>query len=156
LWQGIGAYLSEYPETKYLFGGVSISNNYPDKTKQLLVYYFNKWFGTEKIIVQSKFKFEIPENAISEFELIFTGKNYKEDYRTLKMLLKQFGFSIPTLYKHYSELCDDGGTKFLDFGTDTDFENCIDGFILVEIDKIKSEKKERYINCHMKKEAMLV
>ena len=71
----------------------------------------------------------------------------------LKNMMKPYGFSIPVLYKHYSELCEDGGVKFLDFGVDKDFENCIDGLILVDIKKIKEEKRERYINCFAKQYA---
>ena len=80
-------------------------------------------------------------------ESIFSGNNMKEDYKILKNMLKPYGFTIPVLYKHYSELCYDGGVKFLDFGVDPAFENCIDGLILVNIDLIKEEKRERYINA---------
>jgi hypothetical protein len=72
--------------------------------------------------------------------------NYKSDIKKLKMILKQYGYSIPALYKQYTELCDDGGVEFMDFGIDESFEKCIDGLILVDINSIKAEKKERYIS----------
>jgi hypothetical protein len=34
----------------------------------------------------------------------------------------------------------------MDFGIDVDFNNCIDGYILVEIGKIKEAKRLRYIH----------
>jgi hypothetical protein len=33
----------------------------------------------------------------------------------------------------------------MDFGVDADFNNCIDGYILVDIRKIKESKRQRYI-----------
>jgi hypothetical protein len=147
LWQGIGAYLTANPEVKYMFGPVSISNSYPEQAKKMIVYFYNKWFGSVNVLAESKNRFKIPEKEINEFQDVFASSDYKSDYRILKGVLKPIGFSVPILYKHYSELCDSNGVKFLDFGVDKDFENCIDGLILVEVDKIKQEKKDRYINC---------
>ena len=153
LWQGIGAFLAHNEEIKFMFGGVSISNNYPESTKRMLVYFFNKWFGSEEILAESKNKFMMPEKSTEVYSEQFCSEEYKHDYKMLKNMMKPYGFSIPVLYKHYSELCEDGGVKFLDFGVDKDFENCIDGLILVDIKKIKEEKRERYINCFAKQYA---
>ncbi len=146
LWQGIGAYIAHNPETKFMFGGVSISNNYPESAKRMIVYYFLKWFGSEQYLAEAKNKYRLSDAVISKYDEIFIGANYKEDYRTLKNMLKPSGYSVPILYKHYSELCDDNGVRFLDFGVDPDFENCIDGLILVDINKIRDDKRERYID----------
>lgn len=153
LWQGIGAFLAHNEEIKFLFGGVSISNNYPESTKRMLVYFFNKWFGSNEILAESKNKFIIPQKSAEVYSEQFPGIEYKDEYKMLKNMMKPYGFSIPVLYKHYSELCDEGGVKFLDFGIDADFENCMDGLILIDIQKIKKEKKDRYINCFAKQYA---
>ncbi len=148
LWQGIGAFLVHHENVKYMFGGVSISNNYPESAKKMIVYYFKKWFGNENLLASAFSPFNIPETSKFEYDQIFTGNDYKEDYRILKTMLKPYGFSVPILYKHYSELCYEGGVKFLDFAVDESFENCIDGLILVDVDLIKNEKRERFISCH--------
>jgi putative hemolysin len=46
LWLGIGALLAENDSYKYLFGGVSISNGYPEYAKELIIYYYKKWYGS--------------------------------------------------------------------------------------------------------------
>lgn len=145
LWYGIGAYLARYTEIKYLFGGVSLSNSYPEEAKNLIVYFYKKWFGSDEKLVTAKNKFVFSEKDQKELYEFFTGTNYKKELLLLKNRLKVYGFAIPTLFKQYSELCEEGGTIFLDFGIDRDFQNCIDGFILIDIDKIKYSKKERYI-----------
>jgi hypothetical protein len=55
------------------------------------------------------------------------------------------GIAVPTLYKQYSELCEEGGVNFQGFNVDPDFSNCVDGLIVVEIDKVKDKQKSRYM-----------
>ena len=45
LWYGIGAYLREQPDIKYLFGPVSISNAYPQQAKELIISFYQQQFG---------------------------------------------------------------------------------------------------------------
>jgi hypothetical protein len=39
----------------------------------------------------------------------------------------------------------DNGCHFIDFNVDPAFNQCIDGLIMVEIDKITPKKRQRYI-----------
>jgi hypothetical protein len=127
-----------------MFGGVTLSNSYNEEAKNLIIYFFNKWFGFEGL-AESRHKYIIPPVYLRELQALFENTTYKEGLIILKKKLRFLGFSIPTLYKQYPELCEPGGVKFLDFGVDPDFNNCIDGLILIELDKIKDSKKERYI-----------
>lgn len=145
LWQGLGAYIKSNSEIRYLFGGVSLSNSYSEEAKNLIVYFYRKWFSSPVIYSSAKAKFEITLKAERELKLIFNSDDYISELRILKNRLKLLGFSIPTLYKQYSDLCEPGGVVFLDFGVDKDFQNCIDALILVDISMIKKSKKERYL-----------
>ncbi len=144
LWQGIGAYIKNYPDTKYLFGAVSLSNSYPQIAKEMIVYFYSKYFNSNDSLVRSKTPFELSKSSKDEFDNIFIG-DYRDDLKVLKEHLLQLNLTIPPLFKHYSELCEDDGVKFLDFNVDRDFNNCIDGFIIVNIEKIRDIKKKRYI-----------
>ncbi len=146
LWFGIGAYLKEHTNIKYMFGPVSLSASYPKMARELIVYFYSKYFGEDDLIVTSKNRFILTKQEQSECGNILNSGNYIDDFRILKKHLSHMGITIPTLYKQYSELCDNRGVRFLDFGVDPDFENCIDGFILVEVNKIKEIKRNRYIN----------
>lgn len=145
LWFGIGSYLKSNPNIKYMFGPVSISAAYPKIARDLIIFFYSKYFGDSSQMVISKNRYIFSSSEKEELEKIFCGGSYLEDFKILKQNLSHLNLSIPTLYKQYSELCDDNGVRFLDFGIDPDFENCIDGFILVEVDKIKEQKKKRYI-----------
>lgn len=148
LWQGIGAYLSHNPQIKYMMGPVSISGSFPKHAQEALVYFYNLYFGSDTTSVRAKSPFRLSDFVTDDFERLFSGNDYNEDFRRLKDYLKSFDVSVPTLYKQYSELCEEGGVQFLDFGIDTDFNNCIDGYILVDIRKIKESKKQRYMRSH--------
>jgi hypothetical protein len=145
LWQGLGAYINSNSGIRYLFGGVSLSNSYSEEAKNLIVYFYRKWFSSPVIYSNAKSKFEISRKADQELKLIFNSDDYVSELRILKNRLKLLGYSIPTLYKQYSDLCEPGGVVFLDFGVDKDFQNCIDALILVDISMIKQSKKERYL-----------
>lgn len=145
LWYGIGAYLKQYPEIRYLFGPVSMSNSMPKAAKDLMVYFYKLHFQTHQDIAQHKQPYQIPNDILSTLKTEFSGESYKDDFVKLKSMLANMGTNIPTLYKQYSELCDDGGVEFLDFGVDPDFADCIDGLVLVDITKLKEGKKKRYL-----------
>lgn len=148
LWQGIGAFIYKHPEIKYLFGGVSISNNYSGPALEMIVYYFTKWYGNFSNNLIPKNEYVLSEKSKEIYKNEFNGSNHIEDFKILKNMLKPLGFSVPTLYKQYTDLCYKGGAQFLGFSVDNSFEKCVDGFILVDVNKITKEKRSRYISVH--------
>lgn len=145
LWYGIGAYLKANPNIKYMFGPVSISATFPAITKDMLVFYYTHYYLSKEKLVEARNPF-LYSNYIFDVKEFFSLDDKKKDLKYLKTALANIGVSIPTLYKQYSELTeDDNGVKFLDFNVDKKFGGCIDGLILVEIDKIKDSVKKRYM-----------
>jgi putative hemolysin len=145
LWQGIGAYLRSNPDIRYMFGCVSISASYSEDAMALLVYFYTNYFGAETKSVKHRDSYILHESKKRKYDELFFKNDYAKDLITLKRELGLMGYVIPTLFKQYSELCDDRGVEFIDFGVDKGFGNCVDGFILVDIDKLKPQKKGRYL-----------
>ncbi|KLE04375.1 acyltransferase [Aliarcobacter butzleri L353] len=144
LWYGIGAYVKANPNIKYMFGPVSISGAFPAIAKDMLVFYYNYYYSSEKNLVEARTPFSYSSH-IHDIKEFFTLEDKKRDFKSLKIALSNIGVNVPTLYKQYSELTLDDGVKFLDFNVDKNFADCIDSFILVEIDKIKDSMKQRYM-----------
>ncbi|MFW2565500.1 GNAT family N-acyltransferase [Aliarcobacter butzleri] len=144
LWYGIGAYVKANPNIKYMFGPVSISGAFPAIAKDMLVFYYNYYYSSEKNLVEARTPFSYSSH-IHDIKEFFTLEDKKRDFKSLKIALSNIGVNVPTLYKQYSELTLDDGVKFLDFNVDKNFGDCIDSFILVEIDKIKDSIKQRYM-----------
>ena len=144
LWFGIGAYLKNNPNIKYMFGPVSMSASFPSVAKDMMVFYYNHYYGLTADLVEPKVPYSYSNN-LSEIKDIFDLNDKKKDFKFLKSTLANIGVTIPTLYKQYSEIALDDGVKFLGFNVDNDFGDCVDGFILVEVEKIKDSAKQRYI-----------
>ena len=145
LWYGIGAYLREQPEIKYLFGPVSISNSYPQHAKELIISFYQQQFGADMPQTKARTPFIISEES-RQFAATEFNADYSTSFKILNSELKKLGVKVPTLYKQYVELCVDKGCHFIDFNVDPDFNNCIDSLIMVEIDKIAPKKRQRYID----------
>lgn len=144
LWYGIGAYLHDHPEVKYLFGPVSISNAYPQLAKEVIISFYQQQFGSDLPLAEARTPFIISEKCRQFAEAEFNG-DYKASFKILTSELKKLGLKIPMLYKQYVELCTDKGCHFIDFNIDAQFNNCIDSLIMVELDKITEKKRQRYI-----------
>jgi putative hemolysin len=143
IWKGIGKYILMKENVRFLFGVVSLSNTFPNDAKKMIVYFYDKWYGDD-YGVKSKNPYILSIKDRDELSKILYEDDIKKDYLILKKYLKGFGVAIPTLYKNYSELCEREGIKFLAYGVDEDFGNCIDSFIMLDLNYMKEEKKERY------------
>ncbi len=144
LWLGIGAYLSKNPHIKYLFGPVTLSGAYPKIAHNMIISFFKKHFSPPKSLVKAKDPFIMSKEECEEVKILCDYSDYKQDFRCLKSKLPAGSF-VPTLYKQYAELCEEGGIYFADFNIDREFEDCIDSFIVVDISKMKQSKKDRYM-----------
>lgn len=144
LWYGIGAYLREQPQIKYLFGPVSISNAYPQQAKEVIIAFYQQQFGSQSNLARARSPFVISakNKAFAKAEF---SQEYKNSYKILTRELKKLGVKVPILYKQYVELCVEKGCCFIDFNIDPEFNDCIDGLILLELDKITPKKRQRYI-----------
>lgn len=145
LWSGLGAYLRRHPDIRYLYGPVSISGSYPPAAKDILVYFFTLYFGSDNGEANARLPYRIEDARKAELSTQFSGTDYKEDFKHLKSSLRHAGCSVPTLYKQYSELCEAGGVSFIDFNIDPDFANCVDGLVVVDLSKLLEAKRQRYI-----------
>ena len=150
LWLGIGAYLRAHPEVRYLFGPVSISAELPIAAREQLVAYYGQHFGADGALPQSGDSAAPPARARHPFRFLadapcYRGLDADESFKLLRANLDALGAKVPVLYKQYTELCEPGGARFLAFGVDPDFQNCVDGLIEVDLQRIKPKKFQRYI-----------
>ncbi len=144
LWQGIATLFQEYPEVKYLYGAVSISDSYSDIAKEMIIFYYKKWYSGYEHMAKPFERFSISHKKLEELDSTFTGRDHIEDFHILKQSLKNLGHSIPVLFRKYTELCDFGGVKFIDFSVDADFNNSVDGFIVIDLSKLRLLIRDRY------------
>lgn len=146
LWMGIGAFLAKHPEYRYLFGPVTLSGHYPKAAIDLISGFFLHYFPDKKKVASAK----TPYISAAKVDALFKDLSYPEGLVLLKAQLANLNVSLPTLYKQYAEICDGDGVSFSAFNIDPDFQNCIDGLVIVDIAKLKARKKARYMpNVHV-------
>nr|WP_320126533.1 GNAT family N-acyltransferase [uncultured Shewanella sp.] len=149
LWFGIGAYLAKHPEYRYLFGPVSISNQLPGSAREMLVHFYSREFAPAQQMAVSMSPFGLSKSQKAKLDDLYFSEDYQSNFKQLKQVLASMGAAVPTLYKQYGELCKADGVKFLAFGIDADFGDCIDGLVLVDTHKLKGKKYQRYIGAHL-------
>jgi len=145
LWYGIAAFLLRNPHYRYLLGAVSISNTFSRPAKDLIVGYYQRYYAdNNKLSVASKRPYTMDDNACQRINYLFHEKTTKEAFVILKAQLRHLGYSVPALYKQYADLTKPGGTRFLGFNIDPDFNDCVDGLVVVDIHEMSTLKRKRY------------
>ncbi|MBA3581623.1 MAG: GNAT family N-acetyltransferase [Gammaproteobacteria bacterium] len=145
LWFGLGAYVRNHPEVRYLFGPVSLSDHYPVLAKDMLIHYYQHYYGAQEVYAKPRLPYVIQAANENRMQSLFKGDDVEADFVTLKEQLMHINVRIPTLYKQYTELTEPGGSQFLAFNVDPNFGFCIDGLVLVDVMSIRDKKRKRYI-----------
>ena len=143
LWDGLGALTVVYPQIEHLFGKVTMYPNYGVECRDILLGFLHKYFhDPQKLVWPLQ---ELPSNARSEeIQKLFTGKNFKEDYKILNQTTRSLGQNIPPLVNAYMSL----SPTMKVFGTavNHEFGEVEETGIFFKISEIFEEKKRRHIH----------
>lgn len=134
LWKGIGAVIRQAGK-RFLFGPVSISENYGAAARELLVAWFESQHRDSAVKPRRPFR---RRRALDE--LARTVKSVRE-LSDLVSDLQSDGKPMPVLLRHYLNL----GGRVLAFNVDPDFSNALDGLIVVDLEEAPPAMLERYI-----------
>ena len=149
LWMGIGSFLIKKPYIRYLFGPVSISGAYPKYAKDLIVAYYKTYFTFDENANYAKARRPyVCAPEVVDYVKNQYPKNKDEAFKMLRQELLEMNVQLPPLYKLYTDLCHDEGIRFLDFNVDIDFQDAVDGFIVLDLFHIKAKVRERYLESH--------
>lgn len=144
LWYGIGAYLKAHPEIRYMHGPVSLSDAYPPTAKALIALFYSLQCPPQAPLVQPVRPFGVPEAIRRQWGEAFSG-DYPTALKQLNRALAQLGVKVPTLYKQYAEIALPGGCEYAGFNIDPAFNNCVDGFVMVDTQRLDPRKRQRYM-----------
>lgn len=140
LWKGILKYLLDNPQYRYMFGPVSISNNFSKFSKSLIVNYITKHHFDYELghYVKPKNKFKADLSAIDKDLLIESSESLK-DLDGLISDIENTHIKIPVLLRQYLNL----NAKIICFNIDPKFSDCLDGFLVVDMHSIPAEMLEK-------------
>lgn len=147
LWYGIAAYFLQCDGMRYFLGAISISNDYPEHAKELLVHFYSQEFPGDANKAQAKTAFKSSQQTIENWDKLVANdkaKTYEQRFALLKACLKHDGLAVPTLYKQYTQMYYPDGVKLFAFTVNTAFDNAIDGLIVTDTERVLPKKRERY------------
>jgi len=143
IWDGLGSIIINYPHIKYFFGKVTMYSSYNKQARNALLYFMNSYFPDLENLVTPIHPIEI-NTDLREIKKLIRDKNFDEGLKSLYQYLKSYGESVPPLINTYMKISD----TMKSFGTalNPDFGGVEETAILVTIDDIYPEKKERHIS----------
>jgi len=134
LWKGIVHVTLRYPCYKYLVGGVSISNEYSNMSKSLIIDYMSSNFYDPKMArffkPKTAFKIDISDEEVN---LIYKGcREYQQNFISMDKLINDIepkNLKVPILIKKYLKQ----NAKVIGFNRDRSFNNVIDALLFIAI-----------------------
>lgn len=148
LWDGLGSLTVVYPDIKYLFGKVTMYPSYIQKCRDMILYFMNKHFPDPDKLVTPITALRTDYDK-ADMVRLFTGADFKADYKILNGEVHKYGLNIPPLVNAYMSL----SPTMRMFGTaiNDEFGNVEESGILLAVSEILEEKKRRHIETFIPK-----
>lgn len=145
LWDGLGALTVNIPDTRYLFGKVTMYPSYSTECRNMILYFLNKHFPDCESLVTAMHPLDT-NTDIESMSRIFTADTYKEDFKILNNEIRSRGQSIPPLVHAYMGLSPTMRT----FGTavNDEFGDVEETGIFIKVSDIFADKIARHIDSY--------
>ena len=143
IWDGLGAIIKFNPEIKYFFGKVTMYPNYNTEARNFLLTFMHTYFPDDADLISPHNPLDYRANQ-NEYRAIIENLDFSEAYKKLNAFVRERKEFIPPLINIYMNLSPSMRT----FGTalNEDFGNVEETAILVTIEDIYEDKKERHLN----------
>jgi putative hemolysin len=142
IWKAIGEFMNRHPDYFVLYGPVSISADYTNLSRNLLVRFLrtNRW--SEEIARRTKAKnpFKLKQLSPALSNWVKKEGRTLDDVSAVISGVEPDGKGVPVLVKHYLKL----HGSFVGFGVDPDFNNALDGLIVVDIRNMEDRQLLQY------------
>lgn len=141
LWKGIATYVYRNPEYQTLFGPVTITGEYQALTHQLIIQCLTTHYYDEESAKLVK-----AINPVKTKKKPFWSLNMLSGLADLQLLSNlvarlENGRSLPVLIRQYLSL----NGRFVCFNVDPDFNQAVDGLIIVNLPKVEKHTLGKYM-----------
>ncbi|WP_183564021.1 lysophospholipid acyltransferase family protein [Mucilaginibacter sp. SP1R1] len=140
LWKGILKFLIDNPRYRYLIGPVSISNSFSKFSKSLIVDYINRNHFDHELAqyVKPRKKFKVDFSKI-DTDLLMAGEDSFKGLDNLISEVETRNMKVPVLLRQYIAL----NAKIISFNIDPKFADCLDGFLVLDLEKVPQDILEK-------------
>ncbi|MEL6649577.1 MAG: lysophospholipid acyltransferase family protein [Bacteroidota bacterium] len=137
LWRGLHELVDQSDTYRYLFGPVSISNDYSRLSRELIVALIQRYYSDEKLagFVKARKKFN-PRLTKVDVDALLEGT--ENDLKKVDRLLEDLDpgdFRLPVLLKKYIKQ----NARIIAFNVDPKFSNSLDGMIILDLKEVPEE-----------------
>jgi putative hemolysin len=138
LWQGICAFIARHPQYRMLFGAVSISARYSDRTRALLKSFLeqNHLDGALAELISS----QNPSESVRPPTAALGVPQTVQEVDALVSALESDGRRMPVLLRQYLKL----NARLLGFNVDPAFGDALDALMIVDLTKVDARILRRY------------
>jgi len=131
LWKGIIHVTLRYPEYKYLMGGVSISNQFSDFSKSLMIEFMKSHYYDPYIAqyIRPKKEYKV---KLKDADKDFVFDATKADMQKFDKIIDEIepgALRIPVLIKKYVKQ----NARLVAFNVDPKFNNAVDGLMYIKV-----------------------
>jgi len=140
LWKGILHFLIAHPRYRYLYGPVSISKDYSEASKALIVEFVRRFFYDKLLakLVEPRKHFR-PKFKSADARLMV--EQLRGQFDALESLVENIEpahFKVPVLFRQYLRQ----NAKFVAFNVDPLFADCLDGLMILDIAQLPASTIE--------------
>jgi putative hemolysin len=143
LWKGIGRYVARHPRYKTLFGPVSISRDYSEASRALMIAYLQERRGNGDLarFVEPRREFRSPRVRGCDPRLLAHLLENVDELSDAVADMEPDGKGVPVLLRQYLNC----GGEMLAFNVDSAFSDVVDGLVVVDLTKMSRPQLEKYL-----------
>ncbi len=143
LWKGIGRYVARNPRYRILFGPVSISREYSEASRALIVAYLQERCGNGDLAryVEPRRQFRAPRLRGCDPRALANLLDNVDELSDSVADLEPDGKGVPVLLRQYLNC----GGEMLAFNVDSAFSDVVDGLVVVDLMKMSRPQLEKYL-----------
>lgn len=148
IWDGLGAIVRTHSHLKHFFGKVTMYTSYNQEARNILYNFLAHYFPNPEKLMKPKVLVDVPATPEAQAQWPLDkedfAKSFKQGTRILNKQLAELGESIPPLIKQYMTL----SPSMMTFETfvNKDFGGVEETGILIPVETIYNEKKDRHLN----------
>jgi putative hemolysin len=139
LWKGICSFIARHPQYRVLFGAVSISARYSDRTREMLMAFLEQ-NHLDRVLSELVSPKNAPRSAPPKDVPVGTVPTSVEEVDTLVSKLETDGQGIPVLLRQYLKL----NARLLGFSVDSAFGDALDALMTVDLARADPRILRRY------------
>ncbi|MGM9805627.1 MAG: GNAT family N-acetyltransferase [Candidatus Aphodosoma sp.] len=143
IWDGLGALTVKYPYLKYFFGKVTMYPSFEPHARDMILCFLSHHFSDKEQLVTP-----IRPLSFHDYNVLFPHDNIKDNHKILNTVVRALGQNIPPLINAYMNLSN--SMKVFGSAINDDFGNVEETGILITVDDIYADKRNRHIDTYLK------